>query len=427
MRPARGSSPLALLPLLAVLLAPVGARGQTVAPNPTPNPPATIRDVQAAERTRAAALAAQKDAAARVAKAAVEEQRLAQARVAAAETLRITEVATAEAANRMDALAAKRRDAEARLERRAETLQRLLPLIERLSMYPAETLLTVPASPENRLRGLLVLRSLSRELELEAKGLRRDQADAEVASASIAAETPKLAANLAAQAARAAELDRLIAETQDQRRLAETAADSAAQRAAAEAARADTLRAALAALETQRKAEEARAHEEAIHADRQKHAGVAAAARQREAALAHPPGSLSTGGQARGHLALPVAGKLIRAFGDTTDAGPATGMSYQVPPNARVIAPCTGKIAFADKFRTYGQLLIVDCGGGYHAVLSGLDRLDAKVGQAVQAGEPVGTMPNWEPGGTGRRPALYMELRHDGQPVDPAPWLRGTG
>jgi septal ring factor EnvC (AmiA/AmiB activator) len=425
MRPAPRNSLLALLPLLAVLLAPIPIAPAAGLAQSTPKP--TQAEIRAAELTRAAELAAQKAAAARAAKANDEEQRLLQARIAAAETLRVAESATADAAARMDALAARRRDAETRLAQRAAAMQPLLPLIERLSLYPAETLLAVPAAAENRLRAVLVLQGLSRQLEIEAKALRQDRADAVAASTAIAAETPKLAANLATQAARAAELDRLIADAKARRQQAETAADTAAQRAAAEAARADSLRAALAALETQRKAEEERAHEDALRADKRKHASEAETARRREAALAHPAASLGTGAQAKGRLTIPVVGKLAHAFGDPTEAGSANGAIYSPPPNARVVAPCSGKIAFADKFRTYGQLMIFDCGGGYHVVLSGLERLDAKAGQAVQAGEPVGTMPNWEAGGAGRRPTLYLELRHNGQPVDPAPWLRGTG
>ena len=72
------------------------------------------------------------------------------------------------------------------------------------------------------------------------------------------------------------------------------------------------------------------------------------------------------------------------------------------------------------------MLLIVDCGGGYHVVLSGFDRLDVKLGQSLVAGEPVGVMPTWEPGSEAHRPALYVELRRDGTPVNPAPWLRSS-
>ena len=411
-----------LFALLAALLLPVGALAE-----PTPKPEATSRDVRAAERARAADLAAQKDAAARAAKAIADEQRLTEERIAAAARQRDAEAATAEAAARMDDLGERRRAAAAQMQRQADAMQPLLPMITRLALYPAETLLAVPGPPEDRLRGLLILRGLSRQLEAGAKALRQAQADLDAATAAVATETPRLNEALIAQATRAAELDRLLADAQDRRLKAETEAGAAAQRAADAASRAETLRSALAMLEAERKAEAARAHAEALQAERQKHDAEAAAARQREAALTRPTGSLSQSGQAKGQLAAPVAGKVIRAFGDPTDAGPATGLSYQAAPNARVTAPCAGRVAFADRFRTYGKLVIIDCGGGYHAVLSGLERLDAKVGQGIQAGEPVGAMPTWEPGGTARRPSLYIELRHDGQPVNPAPWLRAHG
>ena len=103
------------------------------------------------------------------------------------------------------------------------------------------------------------------------------------------------------------------------------------------------------------------------------------------------------------------------------------GLSYQSPPAARVLAPCGGRVAFAARFRSYGLLLIVDCGGGYHVVLAGFERLDVKVGQELAAGEPVGVMPDWEAGASGNRPSLYVELRRAGQPVNPAPLLRASG
>jgi septal ring factor EnvC (AmiA/AmiB activator) len=78
---------------------------------------------------------------------------------------------------------------------------------------------------------------------------------------------------------------------------------------------------------------------------------------------------------------------------------------------------------FAGPFRSFGLLLIVDCGGGYHFVLAGFDRLDVSVGRQVQAGEPVGVMADWNPARPGDRSTLYVELRHDGVPVNPSPWL----
>ena len=118
-------------------------------------------------------------------------------------------------------------------------------------------------------------------------------------------------------------------------------------------------------------------------------------------------------------------GQVVKTFGEPGDAGPASGISYEAPPAARVSAPCGGRVVFAGPFRSFGQLMIIDCGGGYHFVLAGLDRLDVPVGRPVQPGEPVGVMPAWDPRTPGTRPLLYLELRQNGQPINPAPFLRG--
>ena len=293
-------------------------------------------------------------------------------------------------------------------------MQPLLPLIERLSLFPAETLLAVPARAEDTLRGVLVLHGLAGQLGQEAVALRREQASLASATGALDAESPRLAAALAAQRSEAAALDRQIAAAETGRRQADGEVAAAAQRAANEAARADTLRGVVVELDAQHRSQQARAREAEV--------------RQRPD-LKRPAsaGTVASSAQPRGQLTAPVAGTIVRAWGDATEGGPATGISYRAPPAARVVAACAGRVAFASPFRSYGLLLIVDCGGGYHAVLAGFERLDVKVGQAVAAGEPVGVMPSWEPGGSGNRPALYVELRRDGQPVNPAPWLKASG
>ena len=387
--------------------------------------PPTAQQLQDAERARAAQLEAQKAATARAGAAAAEEIRLGQQRVAAAAKLRDLEGATTDAATRVEALAKRRLAAQARLAARAADIAPLLPLIERLSLYPAETLLAVPMPPEQSVRGVLVLGGITRQLEAEAAALRTEQAAVATAQAQLDAETPKLAAARAAQAAAEAALDAQISAAHETRRAAEGAAAEAARQAAAAAARADNLRAAIAQLQAEQRAAEARARAEAEAAARQHQTAEAEAARERQEALARPAGPGV--GAPRGALTAPVAGTVVRAFGEATDAGPATGLSYEAAPAARVVSPCGGRVVFAGPFRSFGQLLIVDCGGGFHFVLAGFERLDAQVGQAVQPGEPVGIMPEWDPRAGGNRPSLYVELRKDGQPVNPAPFLRAKG
>ena len=374
---------------------------------------AARREMEQAEKARAAEQSAERNAAARAAAAAAESGRLTEDRIAAATKLRQAEIATADAATRMDGLAAQRRQAEASLSARADAMQPLLPLIERLSMFPAETLLAVPAPAEDTLRGVLVLRGLTAQFGQEAAALRHEQVRLAAATAALNAQARQLAAAEAKQQSEAAALDEKLTAVEVLRRQAQGLAAAAAQRAADEASRAATLRGVLAELEARRRLDQERA---AVNRARHKPVEPAAAS-----------GAAASIVQPRGHFIVPVVGTVIHAWGDATEGGPANGISYQPPPAARVVAPCTGRSVFAAPFRSYGLLLILDCGGGYHAVLAGFDRLDIRVGQDVAAGEPVGVMPNWQPGTSGNRPALYVELRRDGQPVNPAPWLKARG
>jgi septal ring factor EnvC (AmiA/AmiB activator) len=133
---------------------------------------------------------------------------------------------------------------------------------------------------------------------------------------------------------------------------------------------------------------------------------------------------------AKNPLFAPARGRILTHFGDPTDTGGASkGLVLETRPGAQIVAPFDGRIAFEGPFRSYGQILIIEHGGGYHTVLAGLDRVDAVVGQWLLAGEPVGSMaPVGAPQGTGDvspagRPKLYLELRRNGQPVDPVPWF----
>jgi len=82
-----------------------------------------------------------------------------------------------------------------------------------------------------------------------------------------------------------------------------------------------------------------------------------------------------------------------------------------------VSAPCAGRVVFAEPFKDFGLLLIIDRGDGYHALLSGMSRLGVGRGAAVVAGQAVGAIELVD--GVAR---LYVELRRHGSPVDPSAW-----
>jgi len=374
--------------------------------------PPTARDVQEAERARAALQKSQLAAQAQATAAQAEERRLANDRVVEAASLRALEVDLAKSADRVADLSQRRTDTQARLDSRAAAMGPLLPVIERLSRYPAETLLAVPQSPETAVRGLLVIGGLTRQLEAQAAELRAEQDDLAKLSAELDQAVADLVARQATQTQLAAVLDRQLDAARNKRHAAEGEAADWSRKAAAEAARADSLRQAIARIETERQAAEAR---QATVAARSRPEG-----RGRQEAVRPTGGPFSS-------LVVPVAGAVVRNFGDAVDGGTSSGMAYQVPPSARVVAPCGGRVVFSGPFRSFGLLTILDCGGGWHVVLSGFDRLDAQLGQNVQAGEPIGAMPGWNPLHLLRRPALNLELRRDGLPTNPAPYLHATG
>lgn len=126
----------------------------------------------------------------------------------------------------------------------------------------------------------------------------------------------------------------------------------------------------------------------------------------------------------RGRLPWPANGQLIASFGAESDLGVKnTALTVKTRPNAQVVSPVDGKIAFAGPFPGYGHLLIIVAGDDYHVVLFGMAKIFGEAGQVLLAGEPVGQMGGAQSADGGSR--LSIEFRHNGTPVDPGPWFDG--
>lgn len=132
----------------------------------------------------------------------------------------------------------------------------------------------------------------------------------------------------------------------------------------------------------------------------------------------------------QGLLPMPVQGRMLIKFGQPgVDGAASKGIHIEARPGAQVVSPCDGTILYAGPFRSYGQLLIIDPGGGYHVVIAGMDRIEVTQGQNVLEGEPIAIMGAEVRSGekTNARPILYVEFRRDQQSVDPAPWWSAGG
>ena len=134
--------------------------------------------------------------------------------------------------------------------------------------------------------------------------------------------------------------------------------------------------------------------------------------------------------EAVGHLRYPAQGNLIQRFGDHVQSGHSDGIVIETRSGAQVVAPNDGWVMYAGEFRSYGQILIINAGGGYHVLLAGLSQINVQVGQFVLAGEPVGVMtaaPKTAPTKTqDNAPVLYVEFRKNQRPIDPGPWWAET-
>jgi septal ring factor EnvC (AmiA/AmiB activator) len=131
--------------------------------------------------------------------------------------------------------------------------------------------------------------------------------------------------------------------------------------------------------------------------------------------------------EATARLPMPAQGRQVLGFGEKTQyGGQSKGIVLETRQGAQVTSPCDGWIVYAGEFRSYGQLLIINGGGGYHVLLAGLSQIDVQPGQFVLAAEPVGTMSGWsqqaQPAAMNNAPVLYVEFRKDGRPIDPDPW-----
>jgi septal ring factor EnvC (AmiA/AmiB activator) len=378
---------------------------------------------QELERLRAE----QKKAADNAAKLAAEVEAIGQDRRKLAKTLietaarvRDTEARAGSAEARLKTLDDNERAIRQTLEGRRAMIAELLAALQRIGRRPPPALMVRPEDALESVRTAIMLGAVVPEMRIEAETLAADLAELVRVRRDIDQERVALARDLASLADERQRMTALVEERQKRQTEAEKALDAERQRATTLARQADNLKDLIAKLEQD-------ASGRAAPPDSKE--GGRNFAPLRDAPRLAPAVAFAS---AKGLLPQPVNGVRLKDFGAADGfGGYEKGLSIATRTAAQVTAPCDGWVVYAGPFRSYGQLLILNGGGGYHVLLAGMERISVDLGQFVLTGEPVAVM-----GGgaqtaaavaTGSsQPILYVEFRKDGTPVDPGPWWAAT-
>jgi len=309
------------------------------------------------------------------------------------------------------------------LDERRAVIVEILAALQRVGRQPPPALLVRPEDALKALRTAITLGAVVPDMRAEADAIAGDLADLLRVRKDIVSERAGLSQNLDRLANEQLRLNMLIDARQKKQASAEQALAGEQRHAVALARQVDNLKDLIAELEANLDpaARAARTAARAIEDD---------ATRPDLAALGDP-GRLAPAiafAATRGQLHLPVNGVPIRGFGAPDGAGGTQkGLSIAAHAGAQITAPCDGWVVYAGPFRSYGQLLILNAGSGYHVLLAGMERISVDLGQFVLTGEPVAVM-----GGAAqvsaavasgsKQPVLYVEFRKDGTPIDPSPW-----
>jgi septal ring factor EnvC (AmiA/AmiB activator) len=302
--------------------------------------------------------------------------------------------------NRLKALSAEESAKASDLRRRQGELSTVIGILARFGRHPPGDMILQPGGAVDAVRGARVLAGVVPELQERSDSLRAELVALRELRHEIGNRQSALLSATETLFRERQALDRLLSQTARLHRQTMTKQEESRERIARLAEEAKDLRGLMERL----RQEEKRIAREAPDSGR-----IPEASR--------PFSSV------RGRLGLPARGQIVGGFGDRNQFGTINrGLQVKTRPSAQVVAPYDGRILYAGAFRSYGQLLIISHGEGYHSLIAGMSRIDGVVGQWLLAGEPIGRMGE----GNDAESVLYVELRHDGEPINPLPWLAAS-
>lgn len=422
------------------------AQAQTAAPAPQTaaiSPDAIKQreqELEAARASKKSAEEAQAKLKAEIFSLGQDRTQLNQQLIDTAANVRTVETKIDEAEARLKTLNGREQEMRASLDSRRADIVEVLAALQRAGRRTPPALLVRPEDALQSLRTAMLLGAVVPDLRGRAEKIAAELGDLVALRKSIASERDQLASDRDKIRNDQARLAALVDERQRQQASREKDLDAENSRAIALSRQVGDLQGLIAKMEQDlqsaakaaEKAAEAAKQAAAQEAKTAKEAAAGAAANVKPGPAVFKDRSRTSPAilfaSAKGLLPLPVNGNKIRDFGGSDGVGGVQkGISLATKPGSQVTTPCDGWVVYAGPFRSYGQLLILNAGGGYHVLIAGMERISVNIGQFVLTGEPVATM-----GSTSQvasilatnasQPVLYVEFRKDGTPIDPGPW-----
>jgi murein hydrolase activator len=356
-----------------------------------------------------------------------DHRKLNQTLIDTAARVRQVEAQIVEVEGRLNPLTDRETSLRKSLEGRRAVIAEVLAALQRIGRHAPPALLIQPEDALQAVRTAVMFDAILPEMRAEALSVSKDLNDLERLRKDIATQREQLSNDLAELSENRQRMSLLIDQRQKQQTDVQSELETERQHAAQLGHQADSLKDLIGKLEQNLDS----ATRNARAAERATQEGKQLGDTRPDLPALRDPGRLSPAvafATAHGALPMPVNGIKIRDFGASDGAGGTEkGISIATRPGAQVTAPCDGWVVYAAPYRSYGKLLILNAGGGYHVLLAGMDRISVDLGQFVLTGEPVAVMGSGpqlnSANQTGsNQPVLYIEFRKDGTPVDPTPW-----
>ncbi len=293
------------------------------------------------------------------------------------------------------------------LSARKKDLAVMIQAAIKLSQTPEEAVILMPGDMMNNMKASRALKMTADSIKLQAQSIHEQMLELELLKEKVIKnqEEAKIERDQLSEKRKLLKIQ--IAEHKALQQKLNAEKNEAKARAIALAKKAEDLQELITALEKEQAQERKKQKDtEELQADNEKPAGE--------------KGKLRSFVSAKGDIRIPAAGKLTQRYGVGGRNETSKGITITTRMGAQVTSPYDAEVLFTGPFMGYGKMIILRHKDGFHTLLAGMARIDVAVGDFLTEGEPIGSMGEREPNNR-----LYMELRQNNQPVNPAAWVRG--